>query len=308
MGSNPEFIFLNIYFFKKNKRRVWAASEGNVEVEVNDGCIKQTDGSSYYIWQYFTVSNSSETKKGGAKIAACKFCDKIFRGCCSTRLTAQILRRLVLGQTKAGIQTCIAINKKNDDGRAILKNAQQALCEVMREKEEGAASKSDQLDWSCASKAKAGVLQNETVWANAAKMPPEALYEMYVKQWHPALAMVGMRVLSQLESFSCPRVSDTGPLTDTSRRKSTTSSALKKLRNLFMLTSKWRQLSAMPTSSRCLLGIMKMCSLNGLPCAAALQPSRVGCIAPNSAAAPHDLLFCQDECLGDSAILRFGNS
>ena len=198
MGSNPEFIFLNIYFFKKNKRRVWAASEGNVEVEVNDGCIKQTDGSSYYIWQYFTVSNSSETKKGGAKIAACKFCDKIFRGCCSTRLTAQILRRLVLGQTKAGIQTCIAINKKNDDGRAILKNAQQALCEVMREKEEGAASKSDQLDWSCASKAKAGVLQNETVWANAAKMPPEAWYEMYVKPWHPELAMVGMRVLSQV--------------------------------------------------------------------------------------------------------------
>ena len=65
MGSNPEFIFLNIYFFKKNKRRVWAASEGNVEVEVNDGCIKQTDRSSYYIWQYFTVSNSSEAKTGG---------------------------------------------------------------------------------------------------------------------------------------------------------------------------------------------------------------------------------------------------
>ena len=51
-------------------------SEDNVEVEVNDGCIKQTDRSSYYIWQYFTVSNSSEAKKGGAKIADCKFCDK----------------------------------------------------------------------------------------------------------------------------------------------------------------------------------------------------------------------------------------
>jgi hypothetical protein len=49
-----------------------------VKVEVDDGCIQQTDRSSYYIWQYFTVSNSSEAKKGGAKIAICKFCDKTF--------------------------------------------------------------------------------------------------------------------------------------------------------------------------------------------------------------------------------------
>ena len=28
-----------------------AAIEGDVEVEVNDGCIKQTYRSSYYIWQ-----------------------------------------------------------------------------------------------------------------------------------------------------------------------------------------------------------------------------------------------------------------
>ena len=71
MGSNPEIIFLYIYI-----TRDMAAREGDVEVEVNDGCIKQTDRSSYYIWQYFTVSNSSEAKKGGAKIADCKFCDK----------------------------------------------------------------------------------------------------------------------------------------------------------------------------------------------------------------------------------------
>ena len=46
----------------------------------------------------------------------------------------------------------------------------------MREKEKGRELlvKGDQLDWSCAYKAKAGVLQDETVWANAAKMPPEA--------------------------------------------------------------------------------------------------------------------------------------
>ena len=104
-----------------------AASEGDMEVEVNDGFIKQTDRSSYYIWQYFTVSNSSEAKKGGAKIAACKFCYKIFSGCCNTRAAAHILGRPVLGQTKAGIQTCMAINKKDDDQRAILKNAKQAL-------------------------------------------------------------------------------------------------------------------------------------------------------------------------------------
>ena len=50
------------------------------------------------------------------------------------------------------------------------------------------------------------ILQNETVWANAAKMPPEAWYEMYVKPWHPELAMVGMRVLSQvISASSCER-------------------------------------------------------------------------------------------------------
>ena len=50
-----------------------AENEDDVEVEVDDGCIKQTDGSSYYIWQYFTVLNSSEATKGGAKIVVCKF-------------------------------------------------------------------------------------------------------------------------------------------------------------------------------------------------------------------------------------------
>ena len=50
-----------------------------------------------------------------------------------------------------------------------------------------------QPDWSCAYKAKAGILQNKTVWANAANIPPEAWYEMYVKPWHPELARVGMR-------------------------------------------------------------------------------------------------------------------
>ena len=47
-----------------------------------------------------------------------------------------------------------------------------------------------QLDWSCAYKATAGILQKETVWAKAAKRPFEASYQMYVKPWHPEWAMV----------------------------------------------------------------------------------------------------------------------
>ena len=44
------------------------------------------------------------------------------------------------------------------------------------------------------------------MWANAAKRPIEAWYEMYVKPWHPELAMVEMRVLSQdISASSCER-------------------------------------------------------------------------------------------------------
>ena len=49
---------------------------------------------------------------------------------------AHILGRPVLGKTKAGIQPCITINKKDIDWRAILKSAQRARSEVMQEKEE----------------------------------------------------------------------------------------------------------------------------------------------------------------------------
>ena len=135
MGSNPVFCTI---FFGHEKTRM-AANE--VDLEIEDGCIKETESSSYYIWQYFTVSNSSDPKKGGAKIAVCKFCDKTFSGCCTSRAAAHILGRSVLGQAKAGIQACIAINKKDDDRRAILKNSQQALGEVMRGKEDATAGK-----------------------------------------------------------------------------------------------------------------------------------------------------------------------
>ena len=46
------------------------------------------------------------------------------------------LGRPVLGQSKAGIQACIAINKKDDDRRGAFKIAQKAIGEVMRGKEE----------------------------------------------------------------------------------------------------------------------------------------------------------------------------
>ena len=135
MGSNP-VITSRIF-----SAREMAGNEDDVEVEVDNGCIQQTDRSSYYIWQCFTVSNSSEAKKGGAKIAVCNFCDKTFFGCSTARATAHILGRPVFGQTKAGILTCITINEKDDDRRAILKNAQRVLSEVMREKEGTAAGK-----------------------------------------------------------------------------------------------------------------------------------------------------------------------
>ena len=52
------------------------------------------------------------------------------------------------------------------------------------DKEHGAgraASAKSQLDWNCACKAKAGILQKEFMWAKVAKRQFEVWYEMYVK-------------------------------------------------------------------------------------------------------------------------------
>ena len=84
-----------------------------------------------------------------------------------------------------------------------------------------------QLDLSCAYKEKAGILQNQTACANAAKMPPEAWYEMYVKRWHPVIC---------LKSFQRRRVSVTGLLTGTSTQGSATGLILQPLRSLSMFT------------------------------------------------------------------------
>ena len=118
------------------------------------------------------------------------------------------------------------------------------------------ASAKAQRDWSCAYKEKAGILQNETVWANAAKMPPEAWHQMYVKPWHPELARVGMRVRSQVISVSaCERL-----FTGTCTQRSAPGLILQPLRSLSIFTqtaNSWHQL-AMLTSSRCLLRTIKM--------------------------------------------------
>ena len=60
------------------------------------------------------ISNSSEAEKVAAKIAACKFWDKTFSGCLPPEQQP----------TFWGIQSCLTINKKDDDGGAILKYAQ----------------------------------------------------------------------------------------------------------------------------------------------------------------------------------------
>ena len=69
-------------------------------------------------------------------------------------------------------------------------------------------------------KAKTGILQKETVWANTAKMQLKAWHDMYVKPWHPQLAMVGTYVLSKL--FLRPCISEIGLLTGICTQRSET--------------------------------------------------------------------------------------
>jgi len=95
----------------------------------------------HYVWQYFTVTNNTAAKKGGSKNALCSFCEKSFSGCSTSRAAAHILARPVMGQDKAGIQPCVAVNKKDDDRRAALRKAQKGIGEVIRIKEQSIAGK-----------------------------------------------------------------------------------------------------------------------------------------------------------------------
>jgi hypothetical protein len=63
------------------------------------------------------------------------FCDKNFSCCSTTRASAHILGRHVMGQQKAGIHPCLAIQKKDDDRRTALRSAQKELGEVIHGKE-----------------------------------------------------------------------------------------------------------------------------------------------------------------------------
>jgi hypothetical protein len=64
-----------------------------------------------------------------------------------------------------------------------------------------------QLNWQCFYKAKkCPMFSRDTTWTNAAKMGPEEWYEMYVRPFHPELALVGMPVLAQvISASSCER-------------------------------------------------------------------------------------------------------
>ena len=48
---------------------------------INDADLEQPESEvveAHYVWQYFTVTNNTEAKKGGSKNAQCMFCDKSF--------------------------------------------------------------------------------------------------------------------------------------------------------------------------------------------------------------------------------------
>ena len=94
------------------------------------------EGQSAYIWKYFTVS-SSNAQTGGSRHIVCMFCHKNFSGCSTTKASAHILGRPVMGQQKAGIHPCLAsaIQKKDDDRRAALRSAQKELGKAICDKE-----------------------------------------------------------------------------------------------------------------------------------------------------------------------------
>ena len=96
---------------------------------INDADLEQPESEvveAHYVWQYFTVTNNTEAKKGGSKNAQCMFCDKSFSGCSTSKAAAHILARPVMNQDRAGIQPCVAI-KKRDDDRLFIRPAVQYL-------------------------------------------------------------------------------------------------------------------------------------------------------------------------------------
>ena len=91
-------------------------------------------------WQYFTVTNNANARKGCTKNAVCMFCDKSFSGCSTSRAAAHVLGHPVLAQEKAGIRPCIAIYRKDYDRRGALRTAQKTIGEMMWGKQQS-------MDW-----------------------------------------------------------------------------------------------------------------------------------------------------------------
>ena len=61
-----------------------------------------------------------------------------------------------------------------------------------------------QLDWQCYYQVKKGaIFTRDTTWTNASQMGPEEWYEMYVRPFHPELALVGMREIHRSSDDLC---------------------------------------------------------------------------------------------------------
>jgi hypothetical protein len=80
------------------------------------------------------------SRKVEPRMQFASFFYRVFSGCSTTKdVAAHILGRPILGQSKAGIQACIVIKKKDDDRRgsySTFEIVQKAIGEVMCGKEE----------------------------------------------------------------------------------------------------------------------------------------------------------------------------
>jgi hypothetical protein len=85
--------FLWIFFLHENGR--W-----NLMIDVHTEQPESGAAEAHFFWQYFTVTNHTEAKKGGSKNACCMFCDKIFSGYSTARAAAHILAGRPTGISK----------------------------------------------------------------------------------------------------------------------------------------------------------------------------------------------------------------
>ena len=83
----------------------------SMQIDVEDGASPdEPEAASAYIWKYFSIT-TVDAKKSGVKHATCNFCEKNFSSCSTTRVSAHILGRAVLGQRSAGINPYIPIKR-----------------------------------------------------------------------------------------------------------------------------------------------------------------------------------------------------